>query len=724
MPFASPVLSLRRSSGLVAVSALLAGTAFASTAAAQTARQEPEVSTVEEVVVTAARTVLPASALPMTVDVIDRKALSEQVAISGSVIDAVATLSPSFSPTRQKLTGSGESLRGRSPLFAINGIPQSTPIRDGSRDGYTIDPFFVDRVELIYGSNALQGIGATGGVVNQVTVGAPSEDGLTGRMLAQVSSSGGPEGDGIGAKLGGLAAYRHSDFDGVFGVAYDQRGAFYDANGRRVGVDNTQGEVQDSKALSFFGRFGWNLTDTVRLDLLANRFELKGDGDYVLVPGNRSIGRPASSQRGQIEGEPAGNRVETVSASLTDSDLWGGDFSAQVFFNRTRDTFGGDRSPTMQDASIAPYGTLFDQSSNRSRKLGARASYERAVPGVPGLTATLGLDTMKDRTEQRLIATNRAWVPPTEFQSIAPFVQANLRLFDGKVRLAGGVRQENVELSVNDFTTLASYGSRRVGGGTPKFEATLVNGGVVYEPMDGVRAYASYAEGYTVPDVGRILRSIKEDGRDVDNYLNISPVVSDNQEIGLEVKRGPFEAGATYFWSASDLGQFLVANADNVFDVQRQAVEIEGLELNLRARTPIEGLTVSTGYARLRGKTDADEDGRVETNLDGANISPDRINAAAVYANGPLSVRLQVQAYLAREFKIKDFSADNDFEGYTVADAYLRYDFSFGGVSLAVQNLFNEDYVTYSSDTSNPTDNLRYFAGRGRSFTLGWDRRF
>jgi iron complex outermembrane receptor protein len=83
-----------------------------------------------------------------------------------------------------------------------------------------------------------------------------------------------------------------------------------------------------------------------------------------------------------------------------------------------------------------------------------------------------------------------------------------MRLFDGKVRLAGGVRQENVELSVNDFTTLASYGSRRVTGGTPKFEATLVNGGVVYEPLDGVRAYASYAEGYTVPDVGRILRSI------------------------------------------------------------------------------------------------------------------------------------------------------------------------------------------------------------------------
>src|SRR3546814_6925919 len=88
---------------------------------------------------------------------IDKDALDQQRAISGSVTDAVSTLTPSFSPTRQKLSGSGETLRGRAPLYAINGIPQSTPLRDGSRDGFTIDGFFVDRVEVIFGSNALQG---------------------------------------------------------------------------------------------------------------------------------------------------------------------------------------------------------------------------------------------------------------------------------------------------------------------------------------------------------------------------------------------------------------------------------------------------------------------------------------------------------------------------------------------------------------------------------------
>ena len=119
-----------------AAGASLLALAIAGAAQAQDAKGATEVS---ELVITAARTTLPASALPMTVDVVDSEDLAQQVSISGSIVDAVSSLSPSFSPTRQKLSGSGETLRGRSPLYAINGIPQSTPIRDGSRDGYTID---------------------------------------------------------------------------------------------------------------------------------------------------------------------------------------------------------------------------------------------------------------------------------------------------------------------------------------------------------------------------------------------------------------------------------------------------------------------------------------------------------------------------------------------------------------------------------------------------------
>src|SRR3546814_12325973 len=114
------------------------------------------------------------------------------------------------------------------------------------------------------------------------------------------------------------------------------------------------------------------------------------------------------------------------------------------------------------------------------------------------------------------------------------------------------------------------------------------------------------------------------------------PIVPKKREIGVEVKRGPLTASATDFWSTSTKVQLLIARPDGIFDVVRQRVEIEGLEVNLAVKLPIDGLTVSAGYAHIDGRFDVDQDGAVDTDLDGANISPDRLNLAAAYANGPV----------------------------------------------------------------------------------------
>jgi iron complex outermembrane receptor protein len=715
---------------------LLAGAASVP-AFAQGVAGDPETSAIAaaeqqdaDIVVTAARTILPPNALPLTIDIIGKEALDQQIILSGSVTDAVATLTPSFSPTRGKLSGAGETLRGRSPLYAINGIPQSTPLRDGSRDGFTIDGFFVEQVELIYGSNALQGIGGTGGIVNQVLVGAPKQEGISGRVLIQGTADNDFRSDGFGAKAAGLVQYKADRFDATVGASYERRGVFFDARGRAVGINLTQGETQTSDTLSLFGRFGYALSPTARIDLMASRYELKGDGDYVAVAGNRLTGLPTSAVRGTPPGEPAANRTESLALTLTDTDLGGGNFVSQIFFNRSRDTFGGELGPiaTFQDVRIAPVGTLFDQSQNRSRKLGGKVSYERAIPGFEDLTAIVGFDALFDRTEQRLIATDRIWVPPTDFRSLAPFAQANLKLFDGVLRLAGGARWENVEIRIDDYTTIATTTTPRggvlVSGGSPKFDDVLLNGGVIVEPAQGIRLYASYAEGFTVPDVGRITRAIGTRGVDLDNFLDISPIISNNREIGAEVKRGPVDASVTYFWSSSTRGQLLVARPDGIFDVQRQRIEIEGLELNLGVQLPIDGLRVSAGYAHIVGRTDTNGDGRVDTDLDGTNISPDRLNLAASFDRGRVSARVQTQVYFSRTFDGLVRDPRNDFGGYTLTDAYLGYDVGPGRIILSAQNIFNRQYIDYNSDVRLPTDNLSFFAGRGRTMTLAWDMRF
>ena len=402
---------MTRRISILAVAAALACPAVAHANESDSAEGQPVQSDDEVIIVTATRSQLPITALPLTVDVIDNEALSQQLAVSGSTIDAVSALLPSFSPTREKLSGTGESLRGRSALFAINGIPQSTPVRDGSRDGYTIDPFFIDRVEVIYGSNALQGIGATGGVVNQVTVSAPKEDGVSVQSLLQGTAANGFHGESLGGKIGGLVGWRSGDFDASFGATFERRGAFIDGHGNRIAVDGTQGEIQDSDSWSVFGRLGYQISDSARFELIANRFELKGNNHYAAVDGDRAAGIPATSIRGTTAGDPPSNRAELLSASLTDDDLGGGTFILQGFFSRTNDVFGGGTFATFQDAEIQPGGGLFDQSANKSRKLGGKISYERGMPGFEDLTLTAGFDMLFDRTAQTLTQTGRTWVP-------------------------------------------------------------------------------------------------------------------------------------------------------------------------------------------------------------------------------------------------------------------------------------------------------------------------
>ena len=107
------------------------------------------------IIVTASRVNKPISAIPNSVRVIDRETIDEQLSVSTSLLDSLSFSIPSLTPGRQKMTSSSVTLRGRTPLYLLDNIPQSTPLRNGERSGFTIDPAFVDRVEVIYGANAI-----------------------------------------------------------------------------------------------------------------------------------------------------------------------------------------------------------------------------------------------------------------------------------------------------------------------------------------------------------------------------------------------------------------------------------------------------------------------------------------------------------------------------------------------------------------------------------------
>src|SRR3546814_20498777 len=116
----------------------------------------------------------------------------------------------------------GESLRGRQPLYMVDGVPQSTPLRDGSRDAHTIDPAMIERIEVIHGANALQGLGASGGIINIITRRAPRQDGSFHEATIGASTAL-PHRDASAAYRGSyLFGQRTGPFDFLGGVSSPQ----------------------------------------------------------------------------------------------------------------------------------------------------------------------------------------------------------------------------------------------------------------------------------------------------------------------------------------------------------------------------------------------------------------------------------------------------------------------------------------------------------------------
>ncbi|MCM2319843.1 MAG: TonB-dependent receptor [Pseudomonas sp.] len=671
-----------------------------------------EVLELDTLTVNATRGKSEAGKTPQKITVITREQIEQQLAITSDHGQVLSNLIPSYSPSRQKLSNAGETFRGRAALVMIDGVPQSTPLRAGGRDGYTIDLAMVERIEVIHGASAEHGLGATGGIINYVTR-RPQGGAVKQHVGVSMEASDDFDGEGMGYKLDYRVEGNEGNWDYLAAISGQTRGMFYDADGELIGVDDTQGDIMDSTSTDLLAKLGYWFDSDRNLELMVNRFELEGEHEYVNVPGDRDAGIPTTSRKGQPPGKAPQNEVLATSLTYSDTDLAGNQLTAQLFSQRFRARYGGNILASFQDPAIAPVGTLFDQSQNESDKYGGKLSLSRDDLFDGTLKLTGGLDFLQDTTSQVLIATDREWVPETVFQNLAPFLQAEVRATE-RLTLHGGVRHEFAELDVDSFRTIASAGGVSVEGGKPDFEETLYNAGLVFQANDWAQIFANYSEGFGMPDVGRVLRGISQPNQSVDSFLDLQPIVTDNREIGLRLNWQDVDFEISYFESDSDLGSRL-QNVGGIYQVRRERTEIDGVEASAGWQIN-DTHRLQASYAKLNGESDTDGDGKVDTDLDGANISPDRYGLSwQANWTDKLNSRVQANHYASRSFDTPGL----DFDGYSLVDASLGYQLPVGAVSLGVENLLNRDYMTYYAQAASTRDD-QFFAGRGRTFTLGY----
>ncbi|WP_411359888.1 TonB-dependent receptor [Pseudidiomarina salilacus] len=693
----------------IALAAILAGPAVAQDTTTP-------VKADETIKITAARTAQSAGSIAATVTVIDGEDLRRQLASADTLSDVLGNLVPAFSPSRQKLSSAGETLRGREPLYLIDGVPQSNPLRNGSRAAYTIDPLMIERVEIIHGASAIQGMGASGGIINIITKSA--ENGAAHEVTAGFTAPTSETNEGLSYRTGYLFRGASGDVSAVAGVQLRSTGMYVDGDGNLIGVDSTQGDTMDSESYDVFAKLGYRIDDMQQLELMVNHFNMEGNGDYSSLGGDRAAGIPTISIEEPTAGDAPRNKVTTATLTYRNADVLGADLNWQLFSQDFSALYGGGTYATFQDLAFGE--NLFDQSRNDSQKYGSRLTFNWDNVATTPIDLTGGVDYLRDTTFQELAQTGRNWVPETEFNNWAPFVQARYQA--NGLTLSAGARYEYGKLKVDDFTTLASYGSQFVAGGEPSFNELLPNFGVVYALTDDWRAFVSYSEGFSMPDVGRVLRGINQPDLSVASFLDLQPVIADNQEIGIEYRDSALHFSLSYFQSDSDLGSRLQADADGFYSVQRERTEIDGYELSANYAWSAY-TSFGVNYAKTNGEYDSNDDGVVDTELGGRNIAPERANLYWEQQWGALvSSRVQYNMLFDRDI-YSGAQAINNFDGYQTLDAQVLIEtMDYGQFTVGIENLLDEFYLTYYAQTVGPDS--RNFAGRGRTVSVNWSYSF
>ncbi|MCP4326007.1 MAG: TonB-dependent receptor [Alteromonadales bacterium] len=684
---------------------------------------------IEVITVTASRIEKPITAIPNTVTLIDQEQIQKSIAINDSLSGILSQVVPGFGPQLDKLVGRGESFRGRNPLYLIDGVPQHNALRDGQRDGHTIDMDFVERIEVIHGSNAIQGIGATGGVINMITKGNKNKEGLTQTIKATLSTDDNASSDGQSLKLSYIASGNLGDWQSTFGYSYHERGLIYDANGNAVGLYPSQGDTMDSGSTDLFLKTHYENAEH-SLKLMLNNFSLERDGNYVVVKGDRSTGELTGTIKGDprpLVGDPAENNVTTSSIDYINRNLMSWKLTSQLFYQDFKakyegGEFGGYFRITVDGDPV------LDQSQIESEKWGLKLLVSRDNFWDKKATVAFGLDMTQDTSAQTLAQTNRYWVPKAELTNLSPFMQSDIKLTNNLL-ISAGLRYENVKLSVDDYTTIAAAGSTFVKGGKPDFTKVLPNIGLVFDLSDSLALYASLSEGFTMPDVGRVLRGISTPGQDVGNFIDLTPIITENMELGLRYSEDDVSLDFSYYLSHSDLGARLHLNDAGIFSVERERTEINGIDLTANWVVS-DSASVGLTYAYINGEYDSDDDNKVDTDLDGVNIAPNKLSA---YLNldiaDGITTKISTSHYFTRAFKGIGIAESRrghiDFDdNYTLVNANINWDSSFGDLSLGIRNLLNKQYLTYfaQTETSQRTDTI--FAGAGRTISLSLTKEF
>ncbi|NCI79175.1 TonB-dependent receptor [Acinetobacter kanungonis] len=685
------------------------------------------------IVMTATRTPKSIAEIAGTVQTISAAEIAQQAAPGKKVADILAQLVPSLAPSSGTSSNYGQTMRGRNVLVMIDGVSQ-TGSRDVARQLNSISPNMIDHIEVVSGATSIYGSGATGGIINIITKRADKSEPVSFETKLGVTSADNFRGDSLAYQVGQSASFSNDSVDGFLGVDYTSRGSQFDGNGDRIALSPWQGSTMDTDTIDVNGRLNFNLTDSQSLSFGAQYYKDEQDTEYG----------PDYSYL-QTNAEPSLKAVKGWSLDkqpFTERYAFNTQYQNQSFLGQVLNVEAYYRN---EKSRFVPYGYSADgvnvkQSQSDVDFAGIRTTLQSDLKVAErDLKLTYGLDYDWEKDHQwaefytpsnnGLVYTatgeTQGLGPDTEIQNIGTFVQGDYALTD-RLNVQAGVRYQYVQADTDSYLTARKPYTLMAADSTDS-DKFLFNLGTVFKLTDAQQIYANFSQGYSYPDVQRVLR-------DVAAYTlttsGIEPITVNSYELGWRFNQDSgLNLGLTGFYNTSDkVVQFNSDRSVNIVDTDQR---IYGAEATV-SYPFMENYKVggTLGYTRGQYKDAADQ----WHELNAFTISPMKGTLFAEWSNAAgYGLRAQMLAIQGTNKAYKDdleleaagLSDGNsaaEIKGYTIMDVLAHFPLAKGRVDFGVYNVWGKQYKTVFAQQAAVTNanSLLAIPAEGRTFALSY----
>ena len=657
---------------------------------------------------------------------------------AGNIGTILAKTVPGLADSSRTITDFGQTLRGRNALILVDGIPLNLS-RETSRGLSGIDPESIQNIEVIRGSNAIYGGGATGGIISITTKsagGEPTAKTVVGFQTPLTNFSH----DALSADIHQYFSGSLNDWDYALDFGYKRTGSSYDASGDRIAPEPSQGDLFDSDAYSIGGKLGYHIDDNQYIQLSANYYTADQDSEYASDPSVAKLPAgsvPAKAIKGLKLADQNQNESQVYNLTYKNKDILGSNFDSQIYYRDFYTRF----NPT-DGRNQANRANTINQGYQENDVFGSRFTFNTPLHFLGDSSLVWGGDFIREQSEMPLDTFDPAiydqsgglefvkngnliYLPELTTQSVGVFAQLKHR-FNDQWSAEIGARYEDSFAEVDDFIPLTQANKPNpytVKGGKVKADAWLYNASVTFSPVEEHSIYASFSQGFQLPDVGLVIRNANT-GFDLGSSF-LEPVKVDNYELGWNGDFDRVSSSLAVFYSTSDLGA--VQSFNNGLSLARTKEEVTGVEGTIDYLTQDEIWGFGGSATWMKGRETPQ--GRSEDQkMTGYRIPPLKLTSYISYnPSDTWTNRLQATYWGSQDYRLdgKESFGRYDAKTYTTVDLMSSFDVNAkNNVSIGLENIFNRKYYPLYSQLLRSNNNMSHLFASGITLKVAYSHKW